>query len=280
MTPRRTLILIAAIGLLLLAATPRSASADITGNTYDFTGIWFDQKYQVDNQIVVDETQSGSFSIYVSNITAADYYEYTYTGFNYHPYGSAPYYDEYNGSVAFQGNRVYFNIDTTDANDNGLADGFDLDMYPYFSEHHPGNMFFVNPVWSTHTTGWNEAVADAEAQDVIIEFTNSIGDGSFSFRAVMGVETEHPDYGDMNGTLTISFVSSFDTDGVLSSWSLQQVTSITNDEHSVMQTISQSFARGPGAPIVPDQSLTTTVIMVGGVGIAALVVGILLGRRL
>jgi hypothetical protein len=96
----------------------------------------------------------------------------------------------------------------------------------------------------------------------------------------MGIEHEHPVYEEMNGTLTISFSASFDTDGVLSTWSLQQVTSLSNDEHSVVQTISQSFARGTGGAAIVDDSMGTTLIMVGGVGVAALVVGVVLGRRL
>jgi len=279
MSSRRTLFVVITVGLLLLAVSPRSASADITDNTYDFSAVWINRVYQVDNIIVVEETQSGVFSIDVNNITANDQYEYTYTGHNYHPYGYAPYYDQYNGSVAFQDNRVYFDIDTTDDDDNGLAENYALHMYPYFSEHHPGNMFFVNPVWSTHTTNWNNAVADAEDQPLITEFTESTGDGSFSFNAVLGVEVDHPDYELMNGTLTISFSASYDTDGVLSTWSLQQTTSISNAEHTVVETISQSFARGGGAGAILDQSLNTSIILVSVVGIGGLILGVVIGRK-
>ena len=278
MTTRRTLVLLVAVGLLLLGATPRYVSADITGNVYDFTAVWFDQSYQVDNAVVLEETQQGSFSINVYNITPGDLYEYAFTGMNYHPYGSSPYYDEYNGTVDFQDNKVYFALDTADDDENGLAEAVDLDMYPYFTEHHPGYLFFVNPVWSTHTTDWNTAVSDAESELGVTSITDNIGDGSFSFEIAIGIEFDHAVYGYMNGTLSITFNTNYDTDGVLSTWSLQQVTSSSNENHTVVQTQKQSFNRGAGA-IIAGPEISTTLVFVGVAGIGGLILGVVLGRK-
>jgi len=266
-----------AVGLLLLGATPRSVSADITGNVYSFSAVWFDQSYQVDNAIVVDETVQGDFSISIYNITPTDSYEYTFTGLNYHPYGFSPYYDERNGSVAFQDNKVYFDLDTTDVDEDDLAEDYDLDMFPYFSEHHPGSMFFVNPVWSTHNTDWTTAIADAENQIGVTGVTESMSEGSFSFQIALGIEYNHTDYDYMNGTLTISFNAAYDTDGVLSTWSLQHVTSSSNENHTIVHTISQSFARGAGAGV--DSTLSTTLVLVGVAGVGCLIVGIVIGKK-
>ncbi len=278
MTSRRTLIIIVALGLLLLGATPRSVSADITGNIYDFSATWYDLRYQVDNAIVLEETQQGSFSINVYNITPGDLYEYAFTGMNYHPYGFSPYYDEYNGTVDFQENKVYFALDTTDADENGLAESFDLNMYPYFSEHHPGSMFFVNPVWSTHTSDWNTAISDAEALLGVTSVTDSIGEGSFSFDIAMGIEYDHSVYDYMNGTLSISFNADYDTDGVLSSWSLRQITTSSNENHTISQTVSQSFTRGVG-PIISGPEISTTLVLVGVAGVGGLILGVVIGRK-
>jgi len=277
MISRRTLIVMVAVGLLLLGATPRSVSADITGNVYNFSAVWFDQSYQVDNAIVVDETVQGDFSICIYNITPSDSYEYTFTGLNYHPYGFSPYYDERNDSVAFQDNKVYFDLDTTDVDEDDLAEDYDLDMFPYFSEHHPGSMFFVNPVWSTHNTDWTAAVDDAEAQLGVTGVTESMNEGSFSFQIALGIEYNHTDYDYMNGTLAVSFNAAYDTDGVLSTWSLQYVTSSSNENHTIVHTISQSFARGAGAGV--DSTLGTTLVLVGVAGVGGLIVGVVIGKK-
>ena len=271
--------MIVAIGLLLLGATPRSVSADITGNVYDFSAIWFNQRYQVDNTVVLDEIQQGNFRINVYNITPSDLYEYTFTGMNYHPYGFSPYYDEYNGSVDFQENKVYFDLETTDVDDDGLAEDYDLGLYPYFSEHHPGSMFFVNPVWSTHNTDWNTAVNEAEAQDGVSSITESNEEGTFSFEISIGVEYNHSVYNYMSGTLALSFNAEYDTDGVLSTWSIKQVTTTSNENHTVVQTLNQSFTRGSGIGGIGDPAMSTTLLLVGLTGIGGLAIGIILGKK-
>ena len=279
MISRRTLIVMVAVGLLLLGATPHSVSADITGNTYSFHAVWLEQTYQVDNAIVMDEIVQGDFLVNIYNITPSDSYEYTFTGMNYHPYGFSPYYDEYNGSVAFQDNKVYFDLDTTDVDANNLTEDYDLDMFPYFSEHYPGSMFFVNPVWSTHTTDWTTAVDDAEDQDGVTAVTESAGDGSFSFQIMIDIEFNHTDYNYMSGTETITFSTVYDTDGVLSTWSRQLVTSLSNENHTVVQTQNKRFTRGsgPGAPL--DSTITTTLALVGVAGVGGIIVGAVIGKK-
>jgi len=278
MISRRTLIVTVAVGLLLLGAAPRSVTADITGNTYTFSAVWFNQIYQVDNEIVLDETVQGSFLVDVYNITSSDWYEYTFTGMNYHPYGFSPYYDEHYGSVAFQDNKVHFDLETTDVDGDDLAEDYDLDMYPYFSEHHPGSMFFVNPVWSTHTTDWTTAVGEAETQLGVTSVTDNANEGSFSFNIVVGIEYNHSVYNYMNGTTTISFSAAYDTDGVLSSWSLQYLTSSSNENHTTTHTQNQSFSRGSGIG-ASDPALGTTLAVIGAVGIGGLIVGVIIGKK-
>ncbi|MHA2179728.1 MAG: hypothetical protein ACXAAK_15410, partial [Candidatus Thorarchaeota archaeon] len=263
----------------LLGATPRFVSADITGNVYDFSAVWFEQVYQVDSAIVLDETVAGNFQIKVNNITPSDSYEYTYTGLNYHPFGFAPYYDEHNGTIAFQDSKVYFDLDTTDADANNLTEDYDLDMYPYFSTFSPGSMFFVNPVWSTHNTDWNTAVDDAEILPSVTSITESTGEGSFSFQIVMGIEQDHPDYNNMTGTATITFNAVYDTDGVLSTWSLQQLRSSSNENHTIVHTLRQSFARGAGAAALGDPSPAITLALVGGASVAGIIVGVVIGKK-
>jgi len=278
MISRRTLIVTVAVGLLLLGAAPRSVSADITGNTYNFSAVWFNQIYQVDNTIVLDETAKGDFSINIYNITPSDSYEYTYTGQNYHPYGFSPYYDEHNGSVAFQDNKVYFDLETTDVDGDDLTEDYDFDIFPYFSEHHPGSMFFVNPVWSTHTTDWTTAVGEAETQFGVTIVTERANEGSFSFNIVMGIEYNHSEYNYMSGTTTISFAAVYDSDGVLSSWTLQHVTSSSNENHTTVHTVGQSFARGAGIAAA-DPALGTTLAVIGAVGIGGLIAGVIIGKK-
>ena len=278
MISRRTLIVTVAVALLVLGAAPHSVSADITGNTYTFSAVWSHQTYQVDNAIVLDETAQGSFLIELYNITSSDWYEYTFIGMNYHPYGFSPYYDEHNGSVAFQDNKVHFDLDTTDVDEDYLVEDYDLDMYPYFSEHHPGSMFFVNPVWSTHTTDWTTAVSDAESQPGVTSVTDNANEGSFSFNIAIGREFNHSVYNYMSGTTTISFNAAYDTDGVLSSWSLQYLTSVSNENHTVVNTQNQRFSRGAGIGS-SDPTLGTTLVVIGAVGVVGLIAGVIIGKK-
>lgn len=273
------LVVALALGLLLLGAIPRSVSADITGNMYDFSAVWYYQQYKVDNAIVLEETQQGSFRISVYNITPGDLYEYAFTGMNYHPFGFSPYYDEHNGTVDFQDNKVYFDLDTTDADEDELAEVYDLDLFPFFTEHHPGYMFFVNPVWTTHNTDWNTAVDDAESQSGVTSIVESNEDGVFSFEILIGIEYDHSVYDYMNGTLTLSFNAEYDTDGVLSSWSLRQVTSSSNENHTIVQTLSQTFARGAGAGSLLDPSLSASLLLVGMSGVGGLIIGLVIGKK-
>ncbi len=277
MPSKRTLIVIIAVGLLLVGATPKSVSAAITGNTYNFSAIWFDQNYQVDNANILDESKHGNFQIHITNLTPSDYYEYTYTGLNWNHWSYSPYYDEDNGSIAFQDNKVHFDLDTVDADENDLIEYYDFQTYPYFSEHHPGSMFFVNPVWSTHDTDWTSSVDDADTQLGVTDITQSTGEGDFSFRVTMGIEDNHTEYDYMSGTLIITFSAAYDADGVLSTWSVRHVTSLSNDDHTTIRTVSQSFSRGAGAPL--DPSIGTTLILVGVAGIGCLVIGVAIGRK-
>ena len=279
MKPRRIFIAVAALGLLLFVAFPHPASADITGNTYNFSAVWSYQKYQVDSSVVTEQTQKGDFQIAVTNITPGDAYEYTYSGMNYHPNGASPYYDQDNDTVAFQNNKVYFDLTTHDLDDNGLAESYNLVMFPSFAEHHPGNMFFVNPVWSTHTTDWNDAVNSANGQPAVTALTESASGGSFTFDITIGIEYDHSVYNHMNGTAEFKFSASYDSDGVLSTWSLQQIISTQNENHTVLNTIAQSYSRGAGAGIPEDTSLSTTLMIVGLTGLGGLIVGVIIGKK-
>ncbi|MFX1560751.1 MAG: hypothetical protein ACFFBL_09200 [Promethearchaeota archaeon] len=279
MISRKTLVVIVAVGLLLLGATPRSVSADITGKIYNFSAVWFDQKYQVDNAIVLDETIQGNFQIQIVNITPSDLYQYTFRGFNYYPWSFAPHYDEFEGFIDFQDNKVSFDLNSIDFDANNLTEGYFLDMSPYFIGSHPGTMFFVNPVWSTHNTDWTIAVEDAETQPGLISLTESATEGSFSFQIRMGFEQNHSDYNYMTGEVTLTFNAAYDNDGVLSSWSLQQVRSRSNENHTVIDTVSQSFARGTGAGALLQPSLIPALAIAGGLGVGGLILGVAIGRK-
>ena len=279
MTSRKTLFVIVAVGLLLLGAAPRSVSADITGNTYNFRAVWYSQQYQVDNIIVLDEAAQGDFRIHVNNLTPSDAYEYTYTGLNWNPWGYSPYYDEHDGSISFQDNKVYFELDTTDVDEDDLTEDYDINLYPYFSEHYPGTLFFVNPVWSTHNSDWTSSVDDAETQLGVTSVTQSAAEGRFSFQIILGIEYNHSTYNYMSGTATLSFDGVYDKDGVLSSWSLQQLRSASNENHTVIQTLRQTFNRGTGAGAPYDAFLVPAVTIAGVAGFAGLIVGVAIARK-
>ena len=245
MNSRRTILFVALARFLLLAVTPATVSAEVVGSTYNFGATWFDYTYQVDGVLVEQLKEQGNFQIMVFNITAGDDYEYTYSGYNY---DGSVYTDEQNGTVAFQSNQVDFNLDTVDPNNDDTANllGYqsflDFDVYPNFHYHHPGAMFFVDPVWSTHVDDWSDSVTDADSEEGVTQVTESAGDGSFSLEISVNIEKIHYDYGNMTGTSAISFSASYDADGVLSTWSVQQINSLQNENATVVYTFLQSFS--------------------------------------
>ncbi|MFW9908691.1 MAG: hypothetical protein ACFFEF_08955 [Candidatus Thorarchaeota archaeon] len=279
MMSKRMLIGMLFAGLLIFNVAPRFASADITGNVYAFGATWLDQSYQIDNTIIQQETHQGNLQITVNNITPGDDYEYTYIGFNHRSNGAPPYYHEQNGTVDFQANQVYFALDTEDDDEDGLAESVDLTMYPSFNYHLPGHFFFVNPTWSTHSTDWNPSVDDAESAPGVQQLTESSGDGSFQLRIVIDYEYSHPNYGDLNGTHTITFSASYDSDGVLSTWSLEETTSAQNENHTVAQANREAYSRGTVVGAVSDMISIADIGLVTVVGVVGIIVGVLIGKK-
>jgi hypothetical protein len=241
---RRTFFVGVLAVLLFAIAAVGPVRADVIGTTYSFSATWYEQSYQVDGVVVEQALYQGTFQIYVYNITPSDAYEYTFTGMNSHHMTDVPYHDEFNDTVGFDDNIVYFDLSTVDEDDNGLAESTYFSIAPGYHYHDPGAIIFVDPVWVTHNTDWNAAVTDAEAQDGFQSITESADEGVFSVQIVVDAEYEHSDYGDMNGTITLSFSASYDADGVLNTRDYTHLTSLQNENHTVSESISQRFARG------------------------------------
>jgi len=266
---------------LLLAFSPQSVRADVAGSVYNYVATWEDTTLTVDDVIVYENSFSGTFAIEVYNLTSSDNYEYNFAGFNYYEHYGPPFIDDQNDSVDFLDNRVYFDLDATDDDDDNLADDIDLDMYPHFSHHTPGNLFIVNPTWSTHDSNWNAAISDLENEPTITEpITESAEEGVFTFRIIVNVETENSFYGEMEGTNTIDFWASYDPDGVLYTWDLTQTIAMQNENHTTTQVTSERYSRGGAVgPIIVDPALTTQIALLGGASVACLVIGVVIGRK-
>jgi len=259
----------------LLSFLPVStvAAGDITGNTYFFSATWSEQSYIVDDDPLHKSSLTGDFQLTVQNITASDAYEYRYLGANYHSRAYDPYFENRTDSVYFQDNKVSFDLSSVDEDADNTSESFSFEMTPHFEHHHPGHMFFVNPVWSTHNTEWNSAVQQAENNPTVSEVSDSIGDGTFSLQIVVNTESSHELYGAMNGTATIVFDASYDDNGVLSEWQVSQTREGQNENHTLRMTFTQQFARSSGGDVVLDSGVTTLL----GVGGAAAVGGLIIG---
>lgn len=280
MHARRKFIIPIMVVALLLAFSPQSVRADVAGSTYNFTATWDDTTLTVDNVLVYQNSFTGTFQIEVYNLTSSDNYDYNFAGFNL-DYSGPPYVDDQNDSVNIIHNRVYFDLETTDDDDDNLADDIDLEMHPDYSYHSPGDLFFVNPTWSLHDSDWNAAVSDLDDNPTITEpITESADEGVFSFRIIVNIETENSDYGLMNGTDTIVFSASYDADGVLSTWDLTQTIAMENENHTTTQVTSERYSRGGAVgPVIVDPALTTQIALLGGASVACLVIGVVIGRK-
>lgn len=281
MTSERKIVVTSLAVAFLLAFMPLPATAAVVGNTYYFTAVWLDQTISVDNEVIITETHTGSFSINVYNVTPGRDYEYTFDGMNYHDY-LGPYADTQNDSVSFEDYTVNFDLNTVDDDNDDLADSYSIAVYPGFTHHAPGNMFFVNPTWTTHASDWNEGVSDANDNPSIegdITASRSDDTGSFSFQMVVNIEQITTYYGNVTGTSTISFSASYDDDGVLSTWDLTQNIYLQNENHTIQNVINERYYRGsgPGGTFISD--IGTTLMISGGILVVGVVIGALIGKR-
>jgi len=273
-----------ALGLLMFAFVTLPANASIVGNVYYFEATWVDQTFQENGGPIYQSKSESAFKITVFNVTEIggdDVYEYNYNGFDW--IGIATPVD-HNGTVEFQDNKVYFGLSTTDGDADNRSESTDVDVYPARSFTYHGRYVFVNPVWSTHETDWGSAATGVEADPTVSSFTHNMGDGSFSFRIVVEVEDIVDVDGtpqDVNGTHTFVFSAVYDSDGIMSSWSLSAQLSLQNENYTSDQTVTTRLARtgGLGGPIVFDSALGTILVTAGAAAIIALVAGLAIGKR-
>ncbi len=281
MMKRRTSLLSTLILVAFIGFAPMIVHADITGNTYYFSATWNEKTSQVDSGPVYKSTVTGQFSINIYNITPSDLYEYSFKGQNYIHHQYSPYYDEQNDTVDFQDNRVYFDVVTTDSDNDSRSEVTGFVVYPYFTHHLPGNMFFVNPVWSLHNTEWNDGISAAEDDDTVSSVSGSASEGIFSADIVVDIEMGSSLLGNLTGTLSIEFDASYDQDGVLSTWSVVRISDLSNEEHSIIETEIQRFSRtsSAGSGVVFDSTTTTAIGLVGVAAVGGIVLGVLIGKK-
>ncbi len=264
---------------ILVTLLPGEVSADITGNTYWFSGTWLEQTYQENLGEEFRSSVSGEFKITVLNATEAggdDVYEYNFQGFSWY---RVPYYLNVTSAVEFQENKVLFELETEDDDNDSRAETAELTVFPAFQHYRPGHMFFVNPIWSTHNTGWESAVNDAQNENTTAQLTESSGDGAFNLRLVIDIESE--DEGELNGTRTFDFTASYDSDGILTSWETITTTRLSNENHTSRHILTERYARatGPSGGQGIGSDLVTILGFVGVAVVAGVVVGIFLGKR-
>jgi hypothetical protein len=279
MVSRRKVLVPLLAGLMLFMLIPQNASAAITGNTYYFAISWLDQTSQIDGGPVFVSSVDGQFAITVLNVTEIggdDAYVYNYNGFTWL---FSPITIDHNDTVQFQDNKVYFDLHTTDSDSNNRSESTSLSLYPGISTSHPGRNIFVNPVWSTHDADWNTAVNEAEAESTVASIASSISEGSFSFTIVVDIESEDADYGNLTGTETYTFSASYDTDGILSSWSLSARALISNENHTIDSTATQRITRTSGTGGGLSSDMTTQIAIMGGVAVVGIIVGVVIGKK-
>ncbi|MHA2005007.1 MAG: hypothetical protein ACXACG_18955 [Candidatus Thorarchaeota archaeon] len=279
MISRKMLLVSVAIGLLMLSLTSVPVRADVEGKTYYYSATYYQESTQVDNDPEYDYSIKGDFRVYVYNISEVggdDVINYNYQG--YVREGVVQFYVDHNDSVDFQDHKVYWDISTSDTNSNNRSESTGVAVFPQDSWMDWGERLFVNPIWSTHDSDWNDAIADTEADNSSTLITESIGDGRFAFQ----IEVMMEDLADnLNGTRTYTYSSSFDEDGVLLEMSFSEVTSWENENMTLGTTRAYEYIRTTGLPGGGlNLSMDIPLVVAAGIGVAALIVGLLIGRRL
>ncbi|MCK4279401.1 MAG: hypothetical protein KAW94_02375 [Candidatus Thorarchaeota archaeon] len=280
MKSEKMLLLALTIGILLLAMSPRVTHAAIIGNTYYFTGTWIESSFQEDTSPVFTDMSSGQFKIEILNVTAGDLIEYNYHGF---AFGSNPTNENY--TTPFQDNKVYFDLYTSDPDNDSLAESTSITIYPTLSLGNPGRHLLVNPIWMTHDTDWNDAVTDVNSDSTVSSIVESANEGAFTFTIVVNVNGTIEvggDYQQANGTYTYTFAASYDSNGIALNWASSQAMNLHNENSTQSYTVGTSFVRtsgvGPGTVIDPYMGIP--LIYVAASVPIVLIIGLLIGKKM
>ena len=280
MKSEKMLLLALTIGILLLAMSPRVTHAAVIGNTYYFTGTWTESSFQEDTSPVFTDMSSGQFKIEILNVTAGDSIEYNYHGF---AFGPNPVNENY--TTPFQDNKVYFDLFTSDPDNDSLAESTFITIYPTTSFSNPGRHLLVNPIWMTHDTDWNDAVTDVNSDSTVSSIVESANEGAFSFTIVVNVNGTIEVGGDFqqaNGTYTYTFAASYDSDGIALNWAFSQAMYLHNENATQRYTMGTSYVRtagvGPGTVIDPYMGIP--LIYVAASVPIVLIIGLLIGKKM
>ncbi|MCF2137123.1 MAG: hypothetical protein K9W43_07735 [Candidatus Thorarchaeota archaeon] len=279
MNKRGSMILCVMLSFIMLLA-PITTHAAVPGKTYSFSVHWLEQVYQENNGPVVNSDVTGEFQIHVFNITSTggnDLIYYNFKGWNF---VGIPVYTDHNDSVAFQDNKVYWTLTTFDSNGNNRSETTSLVVSPVPHFTHPGRFLFVNPIWSTHDTNWDQAINDTKFNPTVDQstFTYSASDGAFSFSFAVNIEdvTE-----ELNGTLTYSLSVSYDSDGVLSQYQFMMHRLLHranfSSDYTVMNRINRVASVGVSSPLNLDASVPVMALAI--IVPVSIIVGLLIGKK-
>ncbi len=262
-----------------IVITPVRAS--IVGNTYTFAANWLTETVQQDNGVVYSSSVDGQFAITIINTTEIggdDAYLYNYRGFML--FGGAKTYTDANDTVTFINQKVYFVVTTTDSDHDNRSESVSLQMFPQTSLVHPGREFFVNPIWSTHTSDWNTAVDNLEDNPLIDDIIESAGEGTFQLQFKVEIESIDPNLGEMNGTATFKFLISFDDDGILMSFERTITVSMHNENHTLEHSMLTKITRASGiASPGFGIDIGMPLVYIGAASIVGLVIGLGIGKK-
>ncbi|MEE9540665.1 MAG: hypothetical protein V3V85_04130, partial [Candidatus Thorarchaeota archaeon] len=182
-------------------------------------------------------------------------------------------------------NKVYFDLDTFNPDNDSLAESTDIDIYPAMSSGNPGRHLLVNPVWMTHDVDWNAAVADVNSDSTVSSIVESANEGAFTFTIIVNVNGTIEVGGDFqkaNGTYTYTFAASYDSDGIALNWALSQAMNLHNENSTQSYVVGTSFTRtsgvGPGIGI--DPFMGVPLIYVAASVPIVLVIGLLIGKKM
>ena len=278
MISKKMFLVSIAIGLLILSLTSVPVRADVEGKIYYYSTTYYQESTQVDNDPAYDYSIKGDFRVYVYNISEVggdDVINYNYQGY---VWWGALFYVDHNDSVDFQDQKVYWTISTSDSNSNNRSESSSVVPQPQETWFDWGRHLFVNPIWSTHESDWNNAIEDTDDDNSSTLISQSVGEGRFEFR----VEVLMEDLGaNLNGTRTYTYSSSFDEDGVLLDLSFSEFTSWENENTTIDITESFELIRTTGLPGGGlNLNMDVPLVAAAGIGVITLIVGLLIGRRL
>ncbi len=287
MRVRGVLLFCLIMELLLFLSFSQPSNTLIVSSAFYFEGFYQRTTQENHGDIFASNLRTNCRITILEEIIQGSHYSVNFQGYVGYDYYLTNVFLNTNSSVNTSNNIMSFELNTYDPDGNNRSQPFNIENTPSSYPISECNIFLVNPNWNAHTPTWALSVENMQQNWCVncalsTAFTN--GMGKFQYSIVVNVEDSLTIAGnsqDFNGTTTFSFISSYDTDGVLIQYSYETSTYYYEDNNALKLTSLVTYTRVTTIPLITSiypfvlsQLILTAIVLVIGVSI-----GFWVGKR-